>query len=43
MAAPGLFVNVRLGASGTSSTGSLNISDAGITWKKEGVRYAVPK
>jgi hypothetical protein len=41
MAAPGLFEDVRLGARGTSSRGSLNVSDAGLTWKREGVRYAV--
>lgn len=38
MAAPGLFENVRLGARGTSALGTLNVSDSGITWKRQGVR-----
>lgn len=36
------FDHILLGARGTTASGSLNVSDAGITWKKDGVRVTPP-
>lgn len=36
------FPNILLGARGTTASGALNVNDAGITWKKDGVRAAFP-
>lgn len=38
MAEGAKFDHILLGARGTTAAGSLNVSDAGITWKKDGVR-----
>ena len=42
MAEGAKFDHILLGARGTTAAGSLNVSDAGITWKKDGVRVNRP-
>jgi hypothetical protein len=43
MAEGAKFDHILLGARGTTASGTCFVSDAGITWKKDGVRERFPK